>query len=116
MARKRLPTRRAATIPSAPLLGLENIGRTIAARLLEVGVRTVGDLRRVGPARVYKRLAAARPGETTSVCYYLYSLQGALDGVHWDALGSDVKQQLLRDAGLPALNRRSQRPARSRRR
>lgn len=90
-----------------PLLGLQNIGPTIAARLDDVGVRTVGDLRRVGPGRVYQRLVARRPDATTSVCYYLYSLQGALDGVHWDALAPSVKQRLLRAAGLPIPKRRA---------
>lgn len=99
-----------------PLLGLENIGPTIAARLRDVGVRTVGDLRRVGPARVYELLVAKRPDAATPVCYYLYSLQGALDGVHWDALDPGVKQRLLKAAGLPAPRRRSRRPAPSRRR
>ena len=79
------------------LNGLTNIGRTIAARLEIVGIRTVGDLRRVGgPAAAYKLVAANNPGKTTPVCYYLYSLQGALDGKHWDALPEKVKQKLLR--------------------
>ena len=98
-----------------PLLGLMNIGSTIAARLRSVGIETVGDLRRVGPAKVYKRLVANHPDVTIPVCYYLYSLQGALDSTHWDAIAPDVKQQLLRDAGL-APNNRLQRTALSRRR
>lgn len=69
-----------------PLLGLKNIGRTIAARLKAVGVETVGDLRAIGPAKAYKRVKAENPEMTVPVCYYLYSLQGALDGLHWDAL------------------------------
>jgi len=82
-----------------PLLGLKNIGPTIAARLQAVGVETVGDLRAAGPAEVYKRVRAAHPGTTIPVCYYLYSLQGALDGEHWDALSPAVKERLLQGAG-----------------
>ncbi|MFM9885087.1 MAG: TfoX/Sxy family DNA transformation protein, partial [Burkholderiales bacterium] len=43
-------------LPNTILKGLTNIGPTIAARLEAVGVRTVGDLRRIGPARVFQRV------------------------------------------------------------
>lgn len=84
---------------NTPLLGLKNIGPTIAARFKAVGVETVGGLRAIGPAEAYKRVKASRPDATTSVCYYLYSLQGALNGVHWDALSPSMKDKLLIDAG-----------------
>jgi DNA transformation protein len=29
------------------------------------------------------------------VCYYLYSLQGALMGVHWDSVPKNVKDELF---------------------
>lgn len=80
------------------LLGLKNIGPTIAARLAAVGIETVGDLRAIGPVRAYQRVKAGHPGTTMPVCYYLYSLQGALDGVHWDALPLAVKERLVKDA------------------
>lgn len=35
------------------LKGLKNIGPTIAARLGEVGISTVGDLRRVGVVKAF---------------------------------------------------------------
>lgn len=78
------------------LRGLTNIGPTIAARLDAVGIKTVGNLRRLGPAAVYNLVKANNPDRTIPVCYYLYSLQGALDGVHWDALPKKTKQKLLR--------------------
>lgn len=81
--------------PSTLLRGLTNIGPTIAARLEAVGIRTVGDLNRVGVAHAYTLVKANNPGKTLPVCYYLYSLQGALDGVHWDAVPKRKKQQLL---------------------
>jgi len=83
-----------------PLLGLKNIGPTIAARLAAVGIRTISDLRAIGPAEAYKRVKARHPAITIPVCYYLYSLQGALDGVHWDDLSPAVKEELLHDAGV----------------
>ena len=83
-----------------PLRRLKNIGPTIADRLEAVGVRTLGDLRSVGPAETYRRVRMANAGTTIPVCYYLYSLQGALEGVHWDALSPEMKQTLRRDAGV----------------
>lgn len=79
-----------------PVEQLRNIGPTIARRLREIGVRTRDDLRNVGPAVAYRRLCAANPGQTIPVCYYLYSLEGALRDQHWDALSPHVKKQLLR--------------------
>ena len=58
------PTR-AARPPGPPadaavLVGLPQLGATIAARLAAVGLRTVGDLRRAGgPAAAYRRLRAS---------------------------------------------------------
>ena len=82
-----------------PLRGLTNIGPTIADRLAQVGVVTVGDLRAVGVAETHRRLVAAHAGKTIPVCYYLYSLQGALDGVHWNDLPAATKQRLLKQVG-----------------
>jgi DNA transformation protein len=80
------------------LRGLVNIGPTIADRLEQIGIKTVADLRRVTPAGAYKLVKANSPGKTTPVCYYLYSLQGALDGVHWNDLPKEVKEKLLAQA------------------
>lgn len=84
-----------------PLRGLTNIGPTIADRLEAVGVRTVGDLQRIGPARAFRRLQQAYAERTIPVCYYLYSLQGALEGKHWNDIGQASKQRLLAEAGRP---------------
>lgn len=83
------------TNESVPVEQLRNIGPTIARRLEEVGIRTSGDLRSVGAVAAYQRICATNPGKTIPVCYYLYSLEGALRGRHWDALGSKIKQRLL---------------------
>lgn len=77
------------------LRGLINIGPTIAARLEAVGISTVGDLNRVGVAQVYTLVKANNRGKTIPVCYYLYSLQGALDGLHWDAIPKEIKEHLM---------------------
>lgn len=83
--------------PATELSELMNIGPTIERRLNVIGIRSRADLEKVGPAEAYRRISAAHPGQTMSVCYYLHSLQGALDGMHWDALPADVKARLLRE-------------------
>jgi DNA transformation protein len=83
-----------------PLKGLCNIGPTIAARLDEVGVSTVGDLRRVGVVKAFQLVRSRNANKNIPVCYYLYSLQGALNGVHWDALSEQTKRRLVREAGV----------------
>jgi DNA transformation protein len=74
---------------------LKNIGATIEARLREVGVRTAAELRRLGAIGAYRRIQAAYPEKRLPVCFYLYSLEGALRGVHWDSLPASVKAELL---------------------
>lgn len=89
------------------LRGLRNIGPTIADRLDTVGLKTVGDLKRVGPAKAFNLVKDAYPKVTIPVCYYLYSLQGALEDKHWDALTEATKTRLLREAGVKRVIRRS---------
>lgn len=79
---------------------LRNIGPTIADRLETVGVKTAGDLKRIGPARAYNLVKLAYADLSIPVCYYLYSLRGALEEKHWDALPESTKNRLLREAGI----------------
>lgn len=85
---------------STPLRDLTNIGPTIADRLASVGVATVGDLQRVGVARTFLKVRETNPGITIPVCYYLYSLEGALRGIHWNALPEPEKARLRKLAGI----------------
>lgn len=80
---------------SIPVEQLRNVGSTIARRLREIDIRTRDELRTVGPVTAYRRICAKYPGRTIPVCYYLYSLEGALRDQHWDALGPQVKKKLL---------------------
>ena len=77
---------------------LKNIGPTIEKRLNEIGVHTRADLQRLGPAKAYQWICRSYPNQTIPVCYYLYSLQGALTDVHWDKVPKQAKEQLLREA------------------
>ena len=81
---------------------LPNIGPTVRSRLGQIGVRTRADLKKVGPVNAYLRICANYPEQTIPVCYYLYSLQGALMGLHWN----DVPQRLKDDLLLRATGRK----------
>lgn len=77
------------------LSGLKNIGPTIQKRLQEIGINSKSDLKRVGPVLAYQKIQSENPEKTIPVCYYLYSLQGALDNKHWDDISQNTKQKLL---------------------
>jgi len=49
----------------------------------------------MGPALAYQKIQSKNPGKTIPVCYYLYSLQGALEDKHWDDIPQKKKQKLL---------------------
>ena len=85
-------------MPRSVLCSLENIGPTIAARLEEVGIRTPEELAAAGPVEAYRRLKQRAGEASVPLCYYLYSLEGALRGVHWDALPLAVKARLVEEA------------------
>jgi DNA transformation protein len=74
---------------------LQNIGPTIQDRLEQIGVHTRTDLKKIGAVDAYLRICANYPHQTIPVCYYLYSLQGALMGLHWDDLPERLKDDLL---------------------
>ncbi len=90
---------------------LTNIGPTIARNLRRIGISTRADLELATPVGVYLHLSASFPDRTWSVCYYLYSLEGALRDKHWDDLGDGVKDKLLqqvreRQGNFPASSKR----------
>lgn len=82
------------------LRGLKNIGPSIADRLESVGLKTLGDLKKLGPAGAFNLIRNAYSESTIPVCYYLYSLQGAMTGRHWNDLPSATKERLLNEAGV----------------
>jgi DNA transformation protein and related proteins len=89
------------------LRGLKNIGPTIADRLESVGLKTVSDLKKIGPAKAFNMVKSAYSDITIPVCYYLYSLQGVLEDKHWNDLALATKERLLHEAGVKHLTSRS---------
>ncbi len=80
---------------TSDLSSLKNIGPTIQKRLQEIGINSKKDLNDVGPVLAYQKIQSKNPEKTIPVCYYLYSLQGALENKHWDDLSQNKKQKLL---------------------
>jgi DNA transformation protein len=83
---------------SQDLTELRNIGPTIRKRLNEIGVRDRADLERLGSVEAYRKICRKYPAQTIPVCYYLYSLEGALMDKHWDALPKSIKDALYTQA------------------
>ncbi len=83
------------------LTRLPNIGKTIAQLLGDVGIYNEDELREAGPAEAFRRIEGSYPGATVPVCYYLYSLEGALTGTHWNSVPERRKRELLHAVGRP---------------
>ena len=87
------------------LFAARNIGATLHARLRAVGVDSLEDIRERGPGRIYCELSEAQTDRHLPVCYYLYSLQGALENKDWRSLSEQQKQDLRRSAGLECMDK-----------
>lgn len=83
-----------------PLTKLQNIGKTVAAKLNAIGINDERDLKKAGAAKAYRWMSEYNKKGHLPVCYYLYSLQGAIQDRHWDDLSEAEKTKLRRDAGL----------------
>ncbi len=87
--------------PNRELSELRNLGPTIVRRLSEIGIHSENDLRRIGPAQAYL-LIQKHEERKLPVCYYLYSLAGALENKHWNDIPEKQKKNLRREIGLDA--------------
>ncbi len=76
------------------LKGAKNIGATIEKRLNEIGVFSLADLAQMTAVKAYQSICKQKPDRAFPVCYYLYSLQGALLDLHWDDLPTELKTEL----------------------
>jgi DNA transformation protein len=81
------------------LKSLKNLGNTIITNLNKIGIGSRRDLERIGAAGVYQELCNRYPDKTWPVCYYLYSIEGALTNKHWDEIGEKNKKRLLKLVG-----------------
>lgn len=79
--------------------GVKNIGLTIAKRLTEISVYNIADLQQMGSSKAYLKIKENYPNKTISVCYYLYSFEGALLNLHWGDIPEKRKKELLKAVG-----------------
>lgn len=79
---------------------LKNVGKTLASALFDLGIKDEAELRQLGAAKAYRWLSEKNPDKHLPVCYYLYSLEGAIQNKHWNEFSDNEKAQLRRSAGL----------------
>ncbi len=65
------------------------------SRLNEIGIYSLADLDKLTSVNAYKKICQQNPDKIVPVCYYLYSLEGALLDVHWNELSNEFKKNLL---------------------
>ena len=82
------------------LVGLKNLGATIIKRLAGIGIQSRAALARVGAAKAYRLMAHQAAPHRLAVCYYLYSLESALQDRHWDNFSDEEKSKLRMATGL----------------
>lgn len=75
----------------------KNIGKTIEKRLNEIGVFSLADLAEMTSVIAFKKIKENHKETTIPVCYYLYSLEGALLDLHWNDLPLELKEELKRN-------------------
>ncbi|MET2984424.1 TfoX/Sxy family DNA transformation protein [Aureibaculum conchae] len=77
----------------------KNIGPTIAKRLNEIGIYCLTDLAKVTPVNAYKQMVEKNDKKRLPICYYLYSLEGALLDLNWDDIPKELKLELKKQIG-----------------
>ena len=74
------------------LTDLPNIGKTLAAKLMAVGIKTEHELKVVGSKNAIIKIATLA---NSSVCInMLFALEGAIHGIRWHGLDNKTKQEL----------------------
>lgn len=72
----------------------KNIGATIEKYLNEIGIFTLADLAETTSVKAFMKIRKQHPEKTIPVCYYLYSLEGALLDLHWNDIPPKLKEEL----------------------
>lgn len=72
----------------------KNIGKTIEKHLNEIGVFSLADLAEMTSIQAFRKIKENHKEKTIPICYYLYSLEGALLNLHWNDLPEELKEEL----------------------
>jgi len=83
---------------SDDLLSLPDVGKATVAQLNAVGIKTVSELRRLGPAEAFGRVAF-RFGSAVNR-NLLYALAMGLQGRKYNSASDREKRQLCEEAGI----------------
>ena len=70
---------------------LPNIGKVLCQRLIEVGIETAEELKRVGSENAFIRLRVLDEG---ACMHELMALEGAVQGIRWHSLDDERKEEL----------------------
>ena len=81
------------------LSACKNLGPTIRKNLSLIGVNTYAELQKRGPVLIYTQLRDQFPETIWPVCYYLFSIEGALTDTHWDDIPEKRKDELKKLVG-----------------
>jgi hypothetical protein len=76
-----------------PLERVLNLGPVSSGWLLEIGVRTLADVKRLGSVEICRILRMRGHAASLNLAY---ALEGALLGVHWTKVPAEVKMELRR--------------------
>jgi DNA transformation protein len=78
------------------LESLPNIGKVLAGRLREAGIKTDAALLKLGDAAAFKRMRATLPDD--ACVHTRLALAGAVRGVRWHSLDEDLRKKLAAEA------------------
>ncbi len=74
------------------LTDLSNIGKTLAKKLNAIGIETEQELNAIGSENAIIKIATL---ENSGACInMLYALEGAIQGIRWNELENERKQEL----------------------
>lgn len=73
------------------LSNLPNIGKVLESQLLEINIKTYGDLRNIGAKQAWLDIQAI---DESACMHKLLALEGAIHGVKKQMLSTDIKEDL----------------------
>lgn len=73
------------------LSNLPNIGKVLESQLLEINIKTYGDLRNIGAKQAWLDIQAI---DESACMHKLLALEGAIHGVKKQMLSADIKEDL----------------------
>jgi DNA transformation protein len=77
---------------SKEIESLLNLGPKSTEWLVDVGVTTLDDLKKIGPVEAYWRVKQAGYNASLNL---LYALAGAVSNTHWNKLSQDEKHRMM---------------------